>query len=188
MLNNQKDKLCNNSNVPNQTNQFQIQIVIERGNRLLEPMERRNPLLELTREPRKMEENVPFPDSPDPFCAMAELKVLLHEAKKVTKRELSKQTPDCIGAKLLITSTALRAYRNRHLGTLMRCCAAWKTIEDCFDTVSFKCIDFHRLGQIFASLTRENLETREAEVTTLPWTQTEKHCFSQMQKWTTCLA
>ena len=61
MLNNQKDKLCNNSNVPNQTNQFQIQIVIERGNRLLEPMERRNPLLELTREPRKMEEKRPVP-------------------------------------------------------------------------------------------------------------------------------
>ena len=112
--------------------------------------------------------------SPDPFCAMAEVKVLLHEAKKVTKRELSKQTPDCVGAKLLITSTALRAHRNRHLGTLMRCCAAWKLIEDCFDTVSFKCVDFHRLGQIFASLTRENLEAREAEVTNLPWTQTEK--------------
>ena len=40
----------------------------------------------------------------------------------MTKRELSRQTPDCVGAKLIITSTALRAYRNRHLGTLMRCC------------------------------------------------------------------
>ena len=59
--------------------------------------------------------------STDPFCALADFKVLLHKAKKMTKRELSRQTPDCIGAKLLITSTALRAYRNRHLGTLMRC-------------------------------------------------------------------
>ena len=87
--------------------------------------------------------------SPDPFCALAEFEVLLHKAKKITKRELSKHTPDCIGAKLLITSTALRAHRNRHLGTLMRCCEAWKLIEDCFDTLSFECIDFQRLCQIF---------------------------------------
>ena len=92
----------------------------------------------------------------------------------MTKRELSRQAPDCIGAKLLITSTALRAYRNRQLGTLMRCREAWKPIEDCFDTFSFECIDFQRLGKIFASFARENLEAREAEVSTLPWTQTEK--------------
>ena len=110
--------------------------------------------------------------SPDPFCALAEFKVILHKAKKVTKRELLKQTPDCIGAKLLITSTALRSFRNRHLGTLMRCYEAWKPIEDCFDTLSFECIDFQRLSQIIASLTRDNLETRETEVPTLPWTQT----------------
>ena len=76
--------------------------------------------------------------STDPFCALAEFKVLLlHKAKKMTKRELSRQTPDCIGAELSITSTAWRAYRNRHLGTLMRCCEAWKPVEDCFDTSSF---------------------------------------------------
>ena len=112
--------------------------------------------------------------STDPFCALADFKVLLHKARTTTKRELSRQTPDCIEAKLSITSTALRAYRNRHLGTLMRCCEAWKPIEDCFDTFSFECIDFQRLSQIFASLTRENLKAREAEVSTLPWTQTEK--------------
>ena len=112
--------------------------------------------------------------STDPFGALAEFKVLLHKANKMTKRELSRQTPDCIGAKLLIASTALRAYRNRHLGTLMRCCQGWKLVEDCFDRSSFQCIDFLRLRQIIASLTRENLEAREAEVTNLPWTQTEK--------------
>ena len=37
----------------------------------------------------------------------------------MTQLELSKQTPDCIGAKLLITSIALRAYRNRQLGTII---------------------------------------------------------------------
>ena len=33
MLNDQRDKLCNNSKVPNQTNQFQTQIMIERATR-----------------------------------------------------------------------------------------------------------------------------------------------------------
>ena len=56
----------------------------------------------------------------------------------------------------------------------MRCCEAWKLVEDCFDTSSFECVDFQRLSQIIASLTRENLEASEAEITNLPWTQTEK--------------
>ena len=79
-----------------------------------------------------------------------------------------------MGAELLIASTALRAYRNRHLGTLMRCCEAWKPIENCFDTFSFECVDFQRPSQIIANLTCESLEEREAEITNLPWTQTEK--------------
>ena len=55
----------------------------------------------------------------------------------------------------------------------MRYCEAWKPIEDCFDTLSFECFDFQRRSLIFASCTRENLGTLEAEVSTLPWTQTE---------------
>ena len=51
------------------------------------------------------------------FCALAEFKVFLPKAKKITKFELSRQTPDCIGAKLVITPIALCAYRNRHFGT-----------------------------------------------------------------------
>ena len=47
--------------VSNRTNQFQTQVVIERGNLLLEPIERSNLLLELTREPCKMEEKRPVP-------------------------------------------------------------------------------------------------------------------------------
>ena len=126
--------------------------------------------------------------SPDPFCALAEFKTLLHKAKKMTQREQSRQTPDCAGAKLLITSTVLRAYRNRHLGTLMRCCEAWKPIEDCFDTLSFECVHFRRLSHIFASLTRENLATRETEVSSLPYTQTEKdialaRCRNSQRAW-----
>ena len=111
--------------------------------------------------------------SADVFGALAESKVLLQKAKKLTIRELSRKTPDSIGAKLLIASTALRAYRNRHLGTLMRCCESWKRIEDCFDPISFECVAFQRLSQIIANLTRENLVEREAETTNLPRTQTE---------------
>ena len=56
----------------------------------------------------------------------------------------------------------------------MRCCEAWKPFEDCFDTSSFERVDFQRLSQIIANLTRETLEEREAEITNVPWTQTEK--------------
>ena len=70
----------------------------------------------------------------------------------------------------------------------MRCCEAWKPIEDCFDTLSFECIDFQRLSQIFASLSCANIATRETEVSTLPCTQTEKYtalarCRSSQRVW-----
>ena len=45
--------------------------------------------------------------STDPFGALAEFKVILEKGKKQTIRELSLKTPDSIGAKLLIASTAL---------------------------------------------------------------------------------
>ena len=70
----------------------------------------------------------------------------------------------------------------------MRCCEAWTPIEDCFDTLSFECIDFQRPSQIIANLTRETLEEREAEVSNLPWTQTDKYitlarCRSGQRAW-----
>ena len=70
----------------------------------------------------------------------------------------------------------------------MRCCEAWKPIEDCFDTSSFECIDFQRLSQIIANLTRETLEEREAEVTNLPWDADRKNtasarCRSGQRAW-----
>ena len=56
----------------------------------------------------------------------------------------------------------------------MRCCEAWEPVGKCFDPMSFECIAFHGLGQIIASLTRENLAEREAGIGDLSWTQTEK--------------
>ena len=53
---------------------------------------------------------------------------------------------------ILIASTALRAKRNRHLGTFMRCCEAWKPVEHCFYLISSGCVDFQRLSQIVTRL------------------------------------
>ena len=64
----------------------------------------------------------------------------------------------------------------------MRCCEPWKPVENCFDPISFECVDFQTLSHIIAKLTRDNLAEREAEITNLPWTQTEKNnAASQMQ-------
>ena len=46
------------------------------------------------------------------FCALAQFKILQHKAQKLTQRELSRETRDCVEAKLVITSTASRACRN----------------------------------------------------------------------------
>ena len=51
---------------------------------------------------------------------------------------------------------------------------AWKLVKNCFDPIPFECVGFQTLSQIIANLTRENLREREAEITNLPWTQTEK--------------
>ena len=110
----------------------------------------------------------------DTFGALADFKIILEQVRRQTVRELSRKTPDSLGAKLLTASTASRARGNRHLGTLMRCCEAWEPVGKCFDPISFECIDFHGLSQIIASLTRESLAEREAETRNLPWTQTEK--------------
>ena len=109
-----------------------------------------------------------------PFGALADFNIILKKARTRTVRELSRKTPDSLGAKLLTASTALRAFRNRHLGTLVRCCEAWEPVGKCFDPISFESIDFHGLSQIFASLTRESLAEREAEIGNLSWTRAEK--------------
>ena len=110
----------------------------------------------------------------DPFGVLADFKIILEKARRQTVRELSRKTPDSMGAKLLTASTAFRAFGNRHLGTLMRCCEVWEPVGKCFHPISFECIDFHGLSQIIASLTREDFAQREAEIRNLPWTQTEK--------------
>ena len=55
ILNDQREKLCNNLKVPNQTNQFQTQIMIERGNPLLEPTQGSSQVEEKTSRSQEIE-------------------------------------------------------------------------------------------------------------------------------------
>ena len=105
---------------------------------------------------------------PDYFVHLLNSK-FSYTAERITKRELSRQTPDSIGESFLITSTALRAYRNRHLGKLMRCWEAPKPFQDCV-----------------ASFTRENLQARDLRSPPFGRKQ-KKHSSGMMQEWTTCL-
>ena len=106
----------------------------------------------------------------DPFGVVADLKIILEKARMQTVRELFCKTLDRLEAKLLTPLTALRAYRNRHLATPMQCCDAWALVGKDFDPISFECIDFHRLCQIIASLTRVRIAEREEEIRNLPRT------------------
>ena len=131
-----------------------------------------------------------YPD--DPFAALADFKELLEKVGKQTHHELLRNTPGSLGANLLIASTALRAHTNRHLGTLMRCCAAWEPVGKCFDQSSFECVYLHGLSQIIASLTRERIEERQAAIHNFPRTQTEKDnalakCRLGLRAWRTAL-
>ena len=110
----------------------------------------------------------------EPFAALAHFKEIIEKARKQAHQELLRNTPDSLGAKLLIAATALRAHRNRHPGTFMRCCAAWEPVGKSLDKCSFECVDFHGLIRNDASLTRERIAEREAAAHNLPWTQTEK--------------
>ena len=70
----------------------------------------------------------------------------------------------------------------------MRCCEAWDPVGKCFDPISFECIDFHGLSQIIASLTRENLAEREAQIGNLFLdTDGKRQCLREVQTWTSRL-
>ena len=122
------------------------------------------------------------------FVLLLNSRLSVRKPKKQTFRELESKTPDSTCAKLVIASTALRAYRNRHLGALMRCCEAWEPVGKCFEPISFECTDFQKLRDVIANPTRENLGEREAEIANLPGTQTQKdkaltRCRSGQRAW-----
>ena len=65
--------------------------MIERGNLLLEPIERGNPLLELTREQRKMEEKRPVPRRSIHVLFTEKLSEPIERGNPLLKRENPKQ-------------------------------------------------------------------------------------------------
>ena len=67
----------------------------------------------------------------EPFATVADFKIIIEKIRKQAHRELLRNTRGSPSAKLLIAATAMRAYRNRHLGTLLRCCAAWEPFGKC---------------------------------------------------------
>ena len=109
----------------------------------------------------------------DPFCALAEF-VLRENVKKQTIRERSRKTPDTVSDRNLNRSycfACLQKYTfwDTH-AMLWGMEAYWRLLWSEF----FECVDFQSLSQIIANLTRENRAEREAEITNLPATQTEK--------------
>ena len=49
----------------------------------------------------------------EPFAALADFKLIIEKARKQTHQELLRNTPGSLGAKFLISSTTLQAYRKR---------------------------------------------------------------------------
>ena len=80
MLNAKRDKLCNNSKVPNQTNQFQIQIMIERC----------NPLLEQPKDRVEVEEKRPVLRRSKHVLFMKKLSNMIERGNPLVKQEHTK--------------------------------------------------------------------------------------------------
>ena len=124
-----------------------------------------------------------YPD--EPFAALADLKLIIKKARKQAHRELLRNTPGSPSALLTIAATALRAYRSRHLGTLMHCCAAWELVGKCLDQWSFECIDFHGLARLLLASREKELQNERQQHTTYlglrrkkttPWPNADSAC------------
>ena len=91
----------------------------------------------------------------------------LEKTRNRTVHELPRKTSSSLGAKLLTASTALRAYRNGHLGTLVLICEAWEPVRNCF----FERIDFKGLSQIIAQSKKQKYVTSLGHrwKKTMPW-------------------
>ena len=103
----------------------------------------------------------------------------LRSSKLFLKRPTSRQSVNSHGKHLIAWEQSSKSPLLHYVGTLMRCCEAWKPIENCSDPIAFECVDFQRLSQIIVNLTRENLTEREAETSNLPWTQRERKTMHQ---------
>ena len=91
-------------------------------------------------------------------CALAEFKVLLNKAKNLSSHEKHFTVSERSSWSPLLLCVPLEIDILGHSCDVVR----HRPIEDCFDTSSFECVDFRRLRQIIANLTRETLAEREA--------------------------
>ena len=120
--------------------------------------------------------------SPDLFGALAEFKFLLNKAKKQTIRDSHEKHLKVSGRNY--QSLPLH-YVPTEMEILGRSCDVvnhGSPLEIVLSRSLFECIDFQRLSQIVANITRENLAGRGGNnESPLDWDR-------KMQNWTTCLA
>ena len=112
--------------------------------------------------------------SADPFGALAEFKVVLEKAKKLTVPGLSREDTCSIGAKLSIASAAVRSCRNRHFGRSCDVVRHGILLKIALIRFLLNVLTSITLVRLFRILLAEDLAEREAEVKNLPWTQTEQ--------------
>ena len=96
-------------------------------------------------------------------------------------------TPTTLGAKLLISCTALRAYRSGADAVAKRCCEMWALVARCIDADSLDCIDFRALCNIIESFTSDNIRGHEEELLVLQssqlnWTLALSRCISPVKR------
>ena len=68
-------------------------------------------------------------DPEDAFLALADFIMLVRLPRARAHSDLSRATPTTHGAKLLIAATTVKAYRDRHLDTLVRSVGTWTKIR-----------------------------------------------------------
>ena len=62
----------------------------------------------------------------DAYLIAADFKMIMHKASARALSDVLRATPSTLGAKILLVATAMRSYRIRHFGTLIRRCEAWE--------------------------------------------------------------
>ena len=105
-----------------------------------------------------------FQYSEKSFPALSDFKLMIEKNTNQVHDEFLRNIADSYDTNLLIIATSVRAYRNRHLDTLIHWCPSWERVDKFFGWCPFEFIDFHELSQIIVSLTRERITEWKIEV------------------------
>ena len=106
--------------------------------------------------------------------ALAEFKAILEKAKKSRRfvsshgRHLTASGRSSSSPLLICVPTEMDIFG--HSCDVVR----WKPFEDCFDPISLNVLISRGSARALRTLLVKNIAEREAEITNLPWTQTEK--------------